>query len=249
MIDQLPEMPTPPWLTEASASTMEHGAFPLEPILRGSLYYPSSGFDGDPVRYLGGNILSFVYVDYGYDESTFLDEVHRRGFAGYRLVGTRRVQERELVPNGWTPTPPRPEEGDPAKYWDWIKEPFCRWCVFAREPNFDRSHGPDRFSLLYLCADGVAAFQALYTANGHAPKALAIIQPGTGFGMNYTNFKDPEGPLARSVRGNRAGEPSILLSGGYGRLSYHQNPCWDGYPKRVALLDKSGRGSVGVWTK
>ena len=63
MIEELPEGRAPDWLTEASSESMARVPLPLRGILEDSLYYPSSHFDGDPVRYLAGNIYSFVYVD------------------------------------------------------------------------------------------------------------------------------------------------------------------------------------------
>mgnify|MGYP001473611467 CR=1 FL=1 len=55
MINQLPEISVPDWLAEISQSTITIDPFPLNKVLEDSLYYPSSGFDGDPV------ILHFFY--------------------------------------------------------------------------------------------------------------------------------------------------------------------------------------------
>ena len=55
------------------------------------------------------------------------------------------------------------------------RRPFATWMVFERLPEFGEDHGPKRFSLLYLCADGVATYQALYWTHGVHPRAIAII--------------------------------------------------------------------------
>lgn len=128
-----------------------------------------------------------------------------------------------------------------------MKTPFCSWSILERSNDFPPSHGPRRFSFLYLCADGVAAFQALYVANRALPAIVAIIQPGHGFGMNWTNFTDPEKIFAQSVLENPAGKPTILLYGGIGRRSFYEQPCWPEYTKRVCFLRKAGGGSIGVW--
>ncbi len=44
---------------------MKRQPLPLRELLEGALYYPSSGTDGDPVKYMGTLIQSFVYTDYG----------------------------------------------------------------------------------------------------------------------------------------------------------------------------------------
>ncbi len=246
MINQLPIMEEPDWLRVGPA-TIQDAEFPLDGILRDSLYYPSSGFDGDPVRYLAGNVLSFVYVDYGNSRNELDDVLKSSGFKGYDVIAKRDVRERELAPRGWTPSFPSREDGDPSRYLDWMKTPFCSWVVLQRAKEMPASHGPHRFSLLYLAADGVAAYQALYVANGKYPAFLAIIQPGHVFGMNYTNFTNPDLILAQTVLQNPAGKPRVLLYGGFGPRSSYQPSCWPSYSELLCFLDKQGGGSIGVW--
>ncbi len=105
--------------------------------------------------------------------------------------------------------------------------------------NRSAHHGPDRFSLLYICADGVAVFRSLYIQNAIVPKAIAIIQPGHGFGGNWTNFEDHEKVLGRSVlNDNLGGGPEFLLNGGAGGrgLSNDCN-CWPDYKIPQAVND------------
>lgn len=224
-IAKLPIIPVPQWLTDLTPDTMMNGPFPLRKLLRDSFYYPASGFHGGPVKYLGGNILSFVYVDYGFTRQQFGDKKTNPEFLGYDCLAIRPVTIQELALrrsllhiDGL-----RPDDGDPSHCRDWIKGPFCDWCVFQRKKDFLDNHGPDRFSLLYLCADGVAAFQALYMGNFVAPKAVAVIHPGGG---NWTDFRDPEKILARNVRDNPGGRPEILYCNNWG-------PCWPDYQTKL----------------
>ena len=255
MIEQLPPVAVPQWLLDLTPTTMANRQFPLNELLRDSLYYPSSGFDGEPVKHLAGNIISFVYVDYGYTRDEFMSEMKNTRFRGYDPPAIRSVTEQELVPHGWHPDPPTPDDGDPSLHRDGIKEPFCDWCVFQRQKGFPANHGPDRFSLLYLCADGVAAFQALYVTNSVAPKAVAVIQPGHSIlGGNWTDFTDPEKIFARSVLQNPGGRPEILLYGGRGRRAGYRKPCWPDYRTNLysysKVYDSVNRvyGNVGVWS-
>lgn len=151
MLYQLPEIAVPEWMASLTSTTIMNEPFPLGELLHDSLYYPSSGFDGDPVKYLAGNILSFIYVDYGYSHDEFMCALGNSGFRGYDLVATRSVTERELTPHGWCPTPPTRSDGDPSRYRYWTKKPFCSWSLFQRRVDVPVSHGPSRFSLLYLC--------------------------------------------------------------------------------------------------
>lgn len=249
MLQQLPAVPTPPWLAELTPSTITRDPFPLTRVLEDSLYYPSAGFDGDPVKYLAGNLYSFIYVDYGHTREELAQAFQNPGFRGYRLLATRPVTEQELTPRGWRPILPTRADGNPDRYraWGWIKAPFCSWSIFQRVDEAPATHGPFRFSLLYLCADGVAAFQALYLANAASPRAVAVIQPGHGFGGNWTDFENPERIFARSVLGNPHGRPQLLLYGGIGPRDFYRQPCWPGYSQLVGMLPKAGRGSIGIW--
>jgi hypothetical protein len=249
MLDQLPEIAVPTWLSDLSSATIKNESFPLRELLQDSLYYPSCGFDGDPIRHLAGNILSFIYVDYGHSHDEYINALERNGFRGYDLVATRSVTEQELTPNGWRPTPPTHVDGDPSRYRDRFKNPFCSWSVFQRCEDVPTNHGPFRFSLLYLCADGVAAFQALYVANSAVPRAVAVIQPGHAFGWNWTNYTDPEQIFARSVLGNPSGQPALLLYGGIGRRDCYRRSCWPDFQTHICFLDIARHGSIGVWSR
>ena len=247
MIEQLPIVEEPEWLSRVDPATIQGVELPLDGILQDSLYYPSSSFDGDPVRYLAGNVLSFVYVDYSEGREDLDDALTNPGFRGYAVIAKRNVTEKELAPRGWTPSFPSPADGDPSRYCDWMKKPFCLWIILQRLPEIPASHGPHRFSLLYLCADGVAAFQALYVTNGKFPAFVAIIQPGHGFGGNWTDFTDPDKIFARSVLQNPAGNPRVVLYGGIGPRSFYRQPCWPDYFELICSLYKAGGGRIGIW--
>ena len=245
MIPGMTPKPLPRWLAD-----LRHcgSALPIPDVLRESLYYPSSGRDGDPVRYLVGLVHSFVYVDYGLERDAVWNSLEdiRHGFRGYRILDRRDVAEHELTPNGWEPSPPKGDDGDPRQYRQYQKQPFAIWSIFARLPEFGDDHGPDRFSLLYVCGDGAATFQALYRGNKCKPLVVAIIQPGTGSGCNWTDFRDPDKIFARSVLGNPYGAPSYLLYGGWGK-EYRQC-CWPANESPVHYWRiPSADTELGLW--
>jgi len=249
MIKELPAAQMPTWLAEVTPNTVNELAFPLENILKDSLYYPSSGIDGDPVKYLAGNIFSFIYVDYGYAEDDVMQAFRSSGFRGYEVLCIRPVAKKELCPNGWQPAHLPPSDGDSKRHRDWIKKPFCSWTIFQRHRGFTEEHGPARFSLLYLCADGVAAYQALYIANAVSPKVVAVIQPGHGFGGNWTDYTDVNQIFGRSVLQNALPQPEFLLYGGRGRSDWYEKPCWPQYQSSLCLLPKLSGGTIALWSK
>jgi hypothetical protein len=240
-------MQEPDWLADIDQDNIKSRSLPLDELLQESLYYPASGFDGSPIRRLAGNVFSFVYVDYGMEREALMNALESPGFHGYKLLARRDVAQHELPPRPWRLPPLLPQDGDPWKFRDYTKEPFCVWAVFERSGEMPDSHGPRRFSLLYLCADGVAAFQALYVANAMKPKIVAIIQPGHGFGRNWTDFTDPQQVLARTVLGNPAGRPQALLHGGSGGRDFYRESCWPDYPGLLRFIDKRGGRDIGVF--
>lgn len=209
---------TAPFLATLTPDAIANGPFPLREILDNSVYYPASSFDGGLIRDCNVNrkewgVLSFIYCDYyESEESLSLTPMPR----GYRLLGERSVTEQELTPNRWIPRMP-PNLN--LKKYRWVmeqfanKKPFCVWKVFERMPEFSDDHGPERFSLLFLCADGVASYQALYWSNQTKPRAVAIIQPGTGFGFNWTDFFKKKEPFYWIVANNPAGLPDYVYCG------------------------------------
>ena len=101
LIPGLSLRPIPKWLAELK----DQKTLPICDLLNGSLYYPACGLDGNPVRYLGGFVHSFVYVDYGVARDDMLNSAchNHEGFRGYTMFLRRDVAEHELVPNGWKP--------------------------------------------------------------------------------------------------------------------------------------------------
>ena len=247
MLRQLQTIASPNWLANLTSDAIKHQPIPLFDLLRESLYYPSCGFDGDPIKHLGGNVLSFVYVDYGHTRDAFMSALR---FTGYEPVAHRFVTESELSPDGYGTLKLCLGEGNTLRYHDYIKKPFCVWSVFQRRGEFPAMHGPIRFSLLFICADGVATFEALYVANRVAPKVVAVIQPGHAFGYNWTDFTDPEQVFARTVLANPAGQPEMILFGGIGSdWRLYESPCWPTYKILTRRFRKAGGGTVGVWSK
>lgn len=214
-------------LTQLSPQQIKHEPIPIQELLKDSLYYPSAGFDGGVVKFFSRQVQSFVFCDYGFHERDFLQEMD--GFRGYTVFASRRIFPSDLTPNGWhRQMPPGMTPEVYMKYIDLDKKPFAHWVVYERSEQFDENHGPQRFSLIYIGGEGVATYQALYWSNGLCPKILAIIQPGTAFGHNYTDFSKKDGFLAWVVYNNPFGTPQTILFGG-SVDDYENKFHWDGY--------------------
>jgi hypothetical protein len=207
--------------------------FPLKELLENSLYYPACGRDGDPVWYAHREIQSFFYVDYGvtqkqieaslygtgdYGENITFRDSDPIGFKGYKVIGEKKLTSRELDPTGVVSLTTKKGQMQFVTDMhckhnmlkDWIKNPFAKWYILERQPEFDDTHGPELFSFVFVCADGVSAYRTLYNFNQISPKYLAIFNPGDGFGFNWDSFQSEDGQLCKTVLSNTEIPESLL---------------------------------------
>ena len=240
------------WLNALSPESIAQQAFPLQEVLHNSFYYPSSWFDGGVVKDCNTlakdlQINSFIYCDYAVGKAAFLQK--QPTFVGYKVLASRNIATKELIPNGWHNILPPGVNRNDYQYYKNEWEQFIHWTVYEREQTRSEQHGPERFSLLYLGGEGVASYQALYWSNKAKPKALAIIQPGTGFGLNWTDFRDKDQALAWVVNQNPAGTPDLIYYGGVGK-NYH-NLNWNNYQEQRTISSYYGKnsGEVRVYQK
>ena len=230
------------------------GNLPLDSLLDNSVYYPASGYDGDLIR-LFNKILtekgvnSFVYCDYESTEEKVISKagLHMRG---YHVLAHRAVDVSELLgPNADSRYLLPVGRCQKARRGDGF---FCHWFIFERDCSFAESHGPERFSLMYICAEGVSAYELLYSSRGIAPKCVAIIQPGEGFGGNWTDFHKVGAPLYQALKRNPAGLPEMIVNGGNWERDWdhgYENLSWDEYQAGECINDYyyPGYGQVVIY--
>lgn len=212
------------WLKGLTKDSIETGKFPLREVLEGCCFYPAAGFDGTPVRAFGQRITNFVYVDWLTSREELFAKAESEPFTGYRILGSRHVNESELNPTGFKPR--RPTILDAADYP--VPEgarnyPFASWFVWERIKDFGKDHGPSRFSFLYLRADGAAAYQVLFQGNKCKPNIVCSIRPGRG-GLTSSNFDEI---LLQCIDMNPKGRPEFmsLWDGSMGEDSVWREIC------------------------
>ena len=214
-------------LDDYTPERIQFGPVPLDDILKDSLYYPACATDGRPIRlcnmqwrHLGIN--SFVYCDFAVSERDFLRDT--RTVLGYHVLGHRHLSREEYIPAGWrlemVPADSSTNIRDRHHYWDSFlgckdgPEHFAHWVVFERNPDRDDSHGPERFSLLFVCGEGLATYQQLYCSRRIAPKMLCFIQCW-GFAGNWTNFTGVGAPFHKTLLKYRDCVPEWVCLGDY----------------------------------
>lgn len=179
------------------------------------VFYPGSGHDGQPVALFGAAHAAhcFLYVDYGVDQSAIKDDLEsRRGaFRGYKTLARIQVHEKDLVPKGWVP------HIDIQKYQlspfersfsQGFVTPYGFLEILHRFEHLDESHGPQRLAILFLGADGIATYDALFCQGTHPPPFTLVIQEH-GFSGSYASFGQ-EG-LLEHVAQSSSSFPEFLL--------------------------------------
>jgi hypothetical protein len=175
--------------------------FPVKEILAESLYYPACEFDGNIVKCFSKEVQSFVYCDYATGEEALLKQID--SFKGYNVFASRHINENEITPNGFASHIPKELITERYNmYSDVKKTPFANWTIYERTDEFDENHGPKRFSILYIGGEAVATYQALYWT----------IRPGTGYGFNWTDFREQNQALGWVVLNNPNGIPEKILT-------------------------------------
>ena len=223
-------------LRALSPNQIQNGEIPLKSLLRDSLYYPSCDIDGELIRYCNRHfdqfeICSFVYADYAAGRDRLMENIDT--FRGYHLFATRELGPADVGADKLLQIPKGIDFDDYGRYRDqW--QAFGQWAVYERDGDYGPDHGPIRFSLLYLGAEGSAAYSGLYLNNKITPKGLAIIQPGHCFGLNWTDFTDPDGPLTRTIMMGKS-MPEYIFFGGLSFHGYNELP-WPGY-SRIDRVD------------
>jgi len=243
MIQEIAAPDEPDWLSNITSES----EFVLEDLLVDSLYYPASGLNGTPVKFLSGNIYSFIYADYSITKQQFLTNLNGRssdcGFRGYSPVLQREIFTRDIVPAGWRPdkVPTDPREREKLLACERRCRPFGHWSVWQRDPGFGPEHGAARFSFLFLAGEMSAVYQGLYSRLSIAPRILAIIQPGA-IGGEWEGVAHDGSFFKKVVMANSAGLPEYLLHGGFG---YYNSPCWSEYTG--PMITRLRERSAGLW--
>ena len=196
------------------------------------VYYPGSRFDGQPVKLFGSanSAHCFVYVDYGVNQAALETELANAtdGFRGYHTFARVQFSENDLSPGKWQPhveSGYRPPHGKPHIN----TNPFGFLEVLERDHNLDDNHGPSRLGIIFLGADGIAAYDALFCQRNGTPPPFAVVLQDHGFGGNYDQFG--QGGLLERIAKSCAVFPQLLL------VATQNTKAWTGFERIRGVND------------
>lgn len=193
--------------------------------------YPGCGTDGQPVRFFATRHAAhcFVYADYGIAREGMEHELSDAGrpFLGYRGIGRLDLTPRDLTPDGWRPHL-SPQRALPE--FVTLQQPYAFLQVLERTPDRADAHGPTRLAILFLGAEGVATYDALFCQDRGAPP-FAIVLQDNGFGGNWTKF-GRDGALHELAERTRRWPCFLLVA--------DNTNAWPGYRHVEGLRDEAG---------
>lgn len=187
------------------------------------VFYPGSGHDGSPVQLFNEASAAhcFLYVDYMMTRDAVEDELQHNGFRGYGSIARLAVAKSDMGANGWTPHL-RPEE---VRYQFEPVTPYAFLEIL--EKRDDAVEGASRLAILFLAADGHAAYDALFCQKHSGPAPFAIVLQDHGFGGNWSVF-GANGAMETIARRTDT-FPQVLLVG-------DNTEAWRGFA-RVETVD------------
>jgi hypothetical protein len=203
------------------------------------VFYPGSGRDGQPVEFFGTRHAAhcFVFVDYGLSQRELSNMLSPRGqpFRGYASAGRIPLTQRDLSPRGWNPILEPHEVGRSMPLAN--EAPYGFVEILDRKQGFDDSHGPQRLAILFLFADGAAAYAALFCQPDQSTPFAVVLQDH-GFSGNWADFGRDGALETIAHRARRL--PDYLLVG-------EQTRPWSGY--EAVPGETLGRGGMYGFTR
>ena len=187
------------------------------------VYYPGSYLDGQAVRTFNKAHYAhtFFYVDYILKKERLTEELFKdEAFIGYKLYDLREVSQDELLPRNWTPPQLEPEIVEASKeFVEESQKPYCLLAIFDREDKYTNDHGAERFAIIFLFADAIAAYHAMFISQKRVPAVL--LYQDHGFGCLYSKFG--HGGLLERLAKDANSYPHFIMT--------LEGSEWDGYEK------------------
>ena len=212
---------------------------PLSEFLQSRIvYYPGDRTDWHPLEVFGGSHSAhcFVYADYWLSEGELRSELQDRGIDGYEILDEVSFSESEVmgaIPPNYSRFLSPEELRQTAEGTHNFREynhpdPYTLLIILERKSGYGDGHGPERLAILYLGADGIATYAAMF-AGGNAPRLFGLLLQDHGWGGNYDRF-GRGGLLEKIIECSRV-SPGFVLAG--------SDEVYDQYEK-VFGLDYSG---------
>ena len=179
----------------------------IEHFLENCVYYPCSGLDGFPVKFLAKRFQRFFYVDSSTSRTDFEQRIAEPGFEGYRIGSIDELSPKAVFGASWKKIEKQYEQLFSRLSPEWA-DPFLVLYRFERLEGLTDDHGPESFDLLFARCEAIAAFELAFSRRNLAPICLVHKQSGICFGGNYSDYPEM---LGAALRRNKGGLPDFVF--------------------------------------
>jgi hypothetical protein len=180
----------------------------MDDFLRNAVFYPASGLDGTPVKFLAKRFQRFFYADYSIERDSFEQECRNPGFKGYCCTGIDDLDVEALFGCPWQEIRQRYQQIMDQIDQDRWAEPFVARARFELRPEMPPDHGPRQIELILARCEAIVTYDSVFCRRRIRPQCLAYICSGLAFGGNFGEFPQY---LNNAVRANSAGLPDFFL--------------------------------------
>ena len=217
-LDQNFRSEVPEWLDQFDPQSPAEVSELIRSFLHSPVvFYPGSGQDGSAVQIFNEANAAhcFLYVDYMMTRDAVEHELRHHGFKGYMSIAHMAVTESEIGAGNWTPHL-RPDE---VKYRFKPAQPYAFLEILEKRGEVEVTGG-HRLAIMFLAADGHAAYDALFCQQNSAQAPFGLIAQDHGYGGNWSDFG---GGGAMETVAKRTGVfPTVMLVG-------DNTQPWEGY--------------------
>ena len=209
----------PNWLLEIKKGDL----FPHQDFFASRIvYYPGSYTDGHAVKVFGSTHSAhcFIYVDYHFHQDELEKELEENPFNGYVNLFKIQLSESDLLSNTWAPNILWKQYEHRYQSID-KKAAFSFLQILERESHLTDKHGPQRLAIIFLLADGISTYDALFCQKKSLENPFAVLIHDHGFGGNYDKFGG-NGLLNRIAELQRAIPKYLLVAENTNAWSTHE---------------------------
>lgn len=215
----------PEWLEAIELDDEVSNAVRVQNFFSSKLvFYPGSGSDGQPVQLFGSNHAChcFVYADYGLSQERLETEITNHGFEGYSTFKRIHLKKCEILSH-WQPHLEADEfKKAQEKSKDWVDISLYAFLeILQRDTGLDDTHGAKRLAILFLGADGIACYDALFCQQ-HSKPLFGLVLQDHGLSGNYDRF-GKDGLMERVARRTNRYPQYLLVA--------NNTHAWQGYMK------------------
>lgn len=234
MITEISKIEPPKWLTTNDF------AFNLKQVVTDSLFCPHSDLNCNIISIFFENVYSFIYADFGIQRDSTLEFFDKQIFIDFKIIYHESLEYQDFDYFGLEEDQDHPNNpfdlenhpfSDELPYFELHQKDhqnYFEWMIF------ENSSGK-RFSLLFMSAEPLAVYFALYNLMECAPKVVAVENGLISFDL-VADYEDENDLFGQLILNKLPYVPDKVVLPEYLMLSDNIDE-WESYPNKVCDIN------------